>query len=452
MRLRDLKWEIGCLVFVVFLLPPGLWFYRDITAGRQLQAKLDALRAQGMPVTIAGAAPQPVPDEENAAVLYQQVFQVQFGPGAYSSGRNIGGLSSADQEVLFSYYREADRQLTEPIRELLTRPSVQRDLEVLRRASQRPHCVFPVNWEDGVGAVFPHFTHLRQAARTLSMQTHLCASGGDIEEAMAWCEVSLRMSEHAASEPTLIAQLVAIAMQAISLEAFQRHILPARIPPAAADRFERYLREIDMYESFTRAIVGERAMGFEALDRLYHGADLPYDWDYYLGPELTRLYLSRLCRPLHKLDKMIYLDHMGKQIQISKLPARSAMPKLAALETDLHKLRPWQGILTIMLYPRYARISEKRDEAMAQIGLCRIALMLKNYKQQRGHYPADLPQLRGTVDCELPEDPFTGQPFVYQLDGAGFELYSVGPDLDDDGGIPWDGQTDDGDLVWECDR
>ncbi len=455
MNWRDIKWELTFIAVVVFVLPPSLWVYRDVTTARQLEAKLAALRAQGMPVTMVEAAPQPVPDDQNAAVLYQQVFQVQFGPGSsYGSGRSIGGgLTGAEEEILDRYLAESDGQLTAQVRAILARPAVKRDLEILRRASRRPHSVFPVNWEEGTLAVFPHYSRLRSATRLITTQASLSADEGNLAEALAWCEVSLRMSEHAASEPNLIAQLVAIAMQAITFAPMKECLAEAPVPPATASRFEQYLREIDMNESFTGAMIGERAMGCDTFGMLYHQprefADLTH-----MDP-LLALYFSRLARPLLRMDQMIYLDNMGKQIQLTKSPARTAVPKLTALETDLDKLPLWQGVLTKMLSPIYSRTCQKRDQAVAEIDLCRTVLALKVHKYEHGRYPDSLQQLQQTLDWQLPQDPFSGQDFVYQPQGNGFKLYSIGQDLEDDSGIP-EGKPPqnlprgEADIVWEC--
>ena len=58
-----------------------------------------------------------------------------------------------------------------------------------------------------------------------------------------------------------------------------------------------------------------------------------------------------------------------------------------------------------------------------------------------------------------PDDPFSGKEFVYRRQGAGFRLYSLGPDLKDNKGQPIlfgkDRKTPpesesgwDGDIVW----
>ncbi len=46
-----------------------------------------------------------------------------------------------------------------------------------------------------------------------------------------------------------------------------------------------------------------------------------------------------------------------------------------------------------------------------------------------------------------PDDVFSGRPFVYRRKGDGFVLYSVGPNLGDDGGWWEEGGPDD-DITW----
>jgi hypothetical protein len=43
-------------------------------------------------------------------------------------------------------------------------------------------------------------------------------------------------------------------------------------------------------------------------------------------------------------------------------------------------------------------------------------------------------------------DPFDGQPLRYRNQGTGYVLYSIGPDLKDDGGKPMNGKE--GDIVF----
>jgi len=124
------------------------------------------------------------------------------------------------------------------------------------------------------------------------------------------------------------------------------------------------------------------------------------------------------------------------------------------LQAGLRSVPVYRGPVAKILAPAFARASQKRDQAVAEIGLCRVVMALKAYKFERNVYPDTLNELQQSLDWTLPEDPFSGEAFVYQRRGEGFVLYSFGRDLDDDGGEPeWDQRGKwraDGDTVWEC--
>jgi len=67
----------------------------------------------------------------------------------------------------------------------------------------------------------------------------------------------------------------------------------------------------------------------------------------------------------------------------------------------------------------------------ARLRLVYTALRLESHRKTRGQYP---PSLDALGSDPLFTDPFSGQPFVYRRDGAGYTLYSVGPNGKDDGG------------------
>jgi hypothetical protein len=89
-------------------------------------------------------------------------------------------------------------------------------------------------------------------------------------------------------------------------------------------------------------------------------------------------------------------------------------------------------------------------EARAHLTLAAAALHL--YRLRQGDYPADWDALTPDTLLQAPADPFRAAPLVYRQEGDGYQLYSVGPDGDDDDGAarPWkELQADaDGDLVW----
>ncbi|MBI4560258.1 MAG: hypothetical protein HY706_21935 [Candidatus Hydrogenedentes bacterium] len=71
-------------------------------------------------------------------------------------------------------------------------------------------------------------------------------------------------------------------------------------------------------------------------------------------------------------------------------------------------------------------------------------MALNRYRRAQGRWPADLQALVPTYLTELPEDPCSGNPMIYKLDGHSYLLYSIGANETDDGGNGRDRKE----LVW----
>jgi hypothetical protein len=63
-----------------------------------------------------------------------------------------------------------------------------------------------------------------------------------------------------------------------------------------------------------------------------------------------------------------------------------------------------------------------------------VAFALELCRQRQGKYPALLADLAPLMPKGVPKDPFSTDDFIYRLDEEKCTLYSVGPDMKDDGG------------------
>jgi len=423
-------------------------------AGRLLEGELAALKEQGVPLTIMDAVPKPVPEAENAAFLYQTVFQVRFQQGEVGPdepGQAGPAVGELDKAIAWG---DDGPQLDAATRELLSSPRAQEVLQTLRGASLRPHCAFPLHWEDLFGMLLPHMAKFRAAARILAAYSRLLAEDGRLDEALDWCMVGLRMSQHAASEPILISQLVSVAMQAITLKTVREIVSPAALPAPLAHRCDECLRRVDVGGAFGAALIFEQAAVCDLYAKLRQEPQQLYD--FFPAEEvglavLARFYFSPLGGPLHNLDQLFYLEHVRKLQDVIDLPYRDAAAELDAIYADMGNPAEHMGAATVI--PAMRAIIERRDRALAELGLCRVVLALKAYKHREGVYPEGLEQLQESLHYPLPKDPFSGEDFVYRPQGDGFRLYSLSGDLDDDGGVPPDkANPDDGDIVCECIR
>jgi hypothetical protein len=125
-----------------------------------------------------------------------------------------------------------------------------------------------------------------------------------------------------------------------------------------------------------------------------------------------------------------FMDLARERDRLAPLPYRDARAALQALEKELSsESSPLRLLVSVN-----AGSQAQRDEAQAYVGLLRLQLALAVYHQQHGRYPADLDPLAPALGGELPADPFSGAPYLYRVEGEGYRLWSLGRDLQDDGG------------------
>jgi hypothetical protein len=96
--------------------------------------------------------------------------------------------------------------------------------------------------------------------------------------------------------------------------------------------------------------------------------------------------------------------------------------------------------LNEVLWPGLASADAAVTRSDAVVDLTRVAAALAACRAAAGTataYPARLDDLVPRYLDRLPTDPFSGGPFVYERRGAGYLLYSIGPNGRDDGGTDY---------------
>jgi hypothetical protein len=406
----------------------------NIWTGWELEKELGKLRAAGDPLTLAEAAPKPVPASRNAAVLYQRAFErlpsdeqawqpvydVLWGrPGARAR------LSRADVERFVAQHREA--------------------IALLEQAARMPECRFPVHWEAGFAATFPHLAKVGGSASLLATAAIVDARGGRGTEGASAVEAALGMADHIAVEPTSVSQLVRYRCQDTALLALNRMM---EIHPPDAPESERMfdlLSRIDTIGPFIHGMKGERAVGLSGFDFARRHplpfCHLPGPTTYpEKGPTWAERLVSFLSRPVFNKDEAIYLRLMARIISVDRLPYREArrgvpMPHPETGETTPPGTQlPRYAVITRMLLPVFDYAIAARDKALARIGLAQWGLAINVFHIREGRWPNSLDEVRQTVRWKLPLDPFSGRHFIYRREAGGYLLYSIGPNLRDDGG------------------
>ncbi|MDO8683129.1 MAG: hypothetical protein Q7N50_06575 [Armatimonadota bacterium] len=440
------------VVFIVMLVAHAILM---LVWGRQLENRREQIRKSGDPVSPSDLMLKPVPDSENAAVIYQRAFRL--------FGRPHGLYSSPIDEYISVREPRISWAKVEPV----MRKSVQDAAPIyplIREALARPKCVFPVNWSEGPMASFLHVGKLSEMGRLQLAKAILEARDGNTDAAIDDICITLQLSDALKDEPRLISQLIRyrlIQMVSVSLEDISNiHPLTPRQAKIMRDEMNR----IELQPGFMAAMKGERTIivwfydavrkdwsMFEAL------TTIPNNGPEYVPESLRKagnIIMTYLCRPFIYKGEMISMDFWEEQIRLVALP-------YPELDKQKSRLDPWletpkYAIVTRLFFNACISSAASKESANARLGLAQVAMALQAYKAEAGAYPASLAELKSKIDWALPEDPFTGKPLIYNRVGKGFKLYSFGMNMKDDGGVPLDNMVKSrlqgkDDIVWTSD-
>ncbi len=428
---RGLK-KLGRAMLYILPVLLVLHIVATLVTGSMLRREIARLTEAGVIVPREQLIPRVPEGERNAADVYQQAFE---------SLR----ISETDEDKLMSTPQKDDPELMVLARAVVTGNG--RFYDLLEEATSLRYCAFPVAWDGSpMEMKFPHFAEMRECGRMLVLRSAVQAAEGHIDEAAESCAMILRMSRHVQESPTLIGQLVGGALNDLAVSALER-VLSAGDPTAATCQslFDQ-MADMDQVAGLMRAMRGEvTTFGRPVFDCLRRGtmtfADLRRAREDVPPPSLLeqagRRGAQGIARPLTNLGETAYLGLMEEQVEALGRPWPESNQRLEALLSQVEHQRFPLTILTDVMMPVYSRFATARGESIAKLGTAQIALALTAYAGENDRYPDSLAELEAS-GWQLPIDPFIQEPFHYRREGEGFVVWSVGRDMDDDGGRPVD--------------
>jgi hypothetical protein len=396
--------------------------------GRQLKEKLNELKARGEPVTYSDLAAKPIPDSENGAVIYEKATKA------------INLQPSDPLTEFFSLQTtKNEKHLMIPKVRIMVKRNEQA-LFLAKQASEKRRCIFKLDSSDPLYiAISPRGWKLEQISKLINARAYLSVADGRTDDAVKDVVLSLRVAQARSEEPTIIGFGSQRSQIDSSLDIL-RDVDISPITPEQAKRIYEELSRISLQPSFLRALKGEKVQGISNFD---DARSRSWDIGCTLGwdPSWIQLKLLHMeqdverfaWRPLSYKDEQIYLALSDKRM---KLAGRSYREIAMMPNNGVDLTGPGYAILTNYLSFNSSHLWCARDEAIAEIGLTQTAMALAVYKSRFGSYPNTLSELEKKVDLKIPDDVFSGKPFIYKRVGKGFLLYSVGWNLKDDGGRP----------------
>jgi hypothetical protein len=134
-----------------------------------------------------------------------------------------------------------------------------------------------------------------------------------------------------------------------------------------------------------------------------------------------------------------YNDGIVAVLRLPTYPQRIGQLRLweqQIVDADRHPLGKFitANWMAPELMPSLVRADERFEISRMERRLSQIALGLAAYKAEHGEYPASLDALVPSCFAAVPNDVFSEKPVIYAPTEKGYVLYSVGPNMTDDGG------------------
>ncbi len=435
---------IGLLVAIY-----AVWLLRSTVKLRRAYADL---QAAGRPMTAAKVIPEPIPESRNAARLYERAVTT------------LKELPAPKKDLLEYTGRLAYRSLSDDLdpnetiefETLLAREEVGLSLSLFEEALQRPECRFDRDYKAGDLKTPFELHDLRRVAAIARAKACRQVRAGD--GACAWDVVraQLKVADHLASDPVMDSQFPRLSVIRDCCYTMQNLCVTAPLDAQSYRLVQERLQGLDTVEPLVRAIDAERLVRGEwffslSHDELYdvmHDDDVQDGGDRELDAFFRLMFRFATFRPSLVASHAAYLRGMHKAVEMFEGPY---VPRDVGVRKEFNEALG-RHFLAHWVCQMHDYFRQFHCEMVARLHMTRAGLGLLEYRREHGAFPERLDELK----LEGLVDPFVEQPLHYRAEPGGFLVYSVGEDLQDNGGIPKERRRSDDprqkvadhDLLW----
>ncbi|MCG9896021.1 MAG: hypothetical protein MH204_11165 [Fimbriimonadaceae bacterium] len=400
-----------------------LGFIGFMTAGdvAAAEAGLEAQYARsielGLPVTAEQLRP-PVPAAENGA----EGFAPALLDWAEKREALLGEAPPKFEEMLAKPRPPEIAKLDDPF------------LADLAVRLQRPAFQFERDWDLGPELLFPEFAPLRDASKALGWRSVNRARAGNVDGALEDLRIGFRLAGAIGQEPTLIAQLVAVAVAGQTQTGAVAVSEEIKDRPADLDRLADLLQKSAHQADPYLACRGEFYVGLALLRNLDPGneTDPRAVVEKVLEPKkpLDPATLRRDGLPENKLLRVFLSRHLelwNEALSGDPKDRIDVINRTVKMGRDAEKKRTASFILSAILMPTFSqagthfRALDTRNEKVV------AGVWIMAWRARNGRLPASLEE----AGLEVIDN--YGRPVRFAEESGSFALYSVGEDGRDDG-------------------
>lgn len=348
-----------------------------------------------------------------------------------------------------------------------------RFVDIAIEGANRPKYYSPlvVPEEDGepqglVSALLPGIQEIRSIARFLMCRAMLNIKEGNAETAWADIMAMHRIGCMIGKGPTLIESLVGIAINQIGAKGATIYLDQIEMTAAQIARCRKDIAQLppmpDMIEQLDWC---ERMMYLDCVLLLgvgqtetlsLAGARVPRADEGVVKTILTRLAIVSVDWNMAMKTGNEMYDRLIVAMKKATFKEReAALTEVDAIIDQTRRNTSFTGFLKVvsetgssraamsemvanmmvgLLLPAVRAVNGARERATQTRHNLEVAFALAEWKKKNGTYPESLADLVPAYFARIPHDGFASKPLNYVLEGEGFLIYSIGRNLEDEGG------------------
>jgi hypothetical protein len=403
------------------------------------------------PKSRLGVPPEKTPEGRTDLAAWATAFRTSTSNALHRPAR--GSYGSGVQWVAYPIPETPGNPAADVLQALTKLDPV---LAEFQAASDRPHNRYPHHYEEGFSAVLNSVSHIRSKTRSLALRSAARLAQGQTAEAAADVVLAFRLGDSLQEDPYLIGQMVRYSCDAIALHALWEGLIDHRWSDEQLARFQDVLSRRDYAPGLVRAIECERNIAGYELERILAdrfgrlqqldtlgGNNSPSEAEEY-SSAISFLMPDGWFRQNQAQLMLSYQSLLDTaRAAMKPTPRAQALKEAQALDEVADRFliqastpTTPRNFLVRRLLPSLGKASQAAHRAITVAQMGAVACALERHHRAHGRYPESLLDLRPATLKSLPDDWMSGQPFHYRRTEDGrFELWSVGPDGKDDGGI-----------------
>jgi hypothetical protein len=412
------------VLIIMMLIAIGVCSYRVWMVTR-IKEQLTRLERSGKPTSFAKWATRfpDVPYKENAALVYLSAFSK---------------LGVTNRSSLWQICRElADADPTEKLqgenRVAVTNALFRNKgaIEAIKKVPETLKSRYPVALTKGARVKLGDLQDVDTAGVILALDAAIHTDDGNANMAAESIKTLLTLSRSLKGEPLLILQEVRYRWNTHAFYALQRLLLQCRLEESELEKLQHRFSEAGELTDLVPALDGERCHGIVAnprtIAREFGGVNEQ--------PLSGMLWACLRMSGRYEADRLMFLQTMDQWTAVAGKPYPERFVDAQAFHDEAYaKAKSGACFLSAGFTIAIAPAFRFEAENVARMRVAETAIAALRYKQKTGSLPQRIADLSPDFQSVEKFDPFDGKPLKLKTDENVLTIYSIGKDLEDNGG------------------